>query len=117
VAGNLLIVESGKGITAYTMYASSTTIVWSWTYDPKAIAVGSAKIAVVTGMVASSHPTRSLIIPPKHPNLLVVSRGSNDNFNFPFGHINAARSNIKVFDLTSIPNGGYSYVMGGHTAG
>jgi Cytochrome domain of cellobiose dehydrogenase len=147
-AGNLLIVESGKGITAHTLandgsgciassktlikqnnlnhgiflngttlYASSMTTVWTWTYDSQMIAVGSTKTAVITGMFAGGHPTRSLIIPPTHPNLLVVSHGSNDNFDFPSGNINTGRSNIKVFDMTSVPSGGYNYVTEGHTAG
>lgn len=145
-AGNLLVVESGKGITAHTLasdgsgciassktlikqnnlnhgiylngtslYASSMTTVWKWTYDPKAIAVGSTKTVVVTGMYNGGHPTRSLIISPKHPNLLIVSHGSNDNFDFPSGNVNTARSNIKVFDMNSVPSGGYNYVTGGQT--
>jgi glucose/arabinose dehydrogenase len=145
-AGNLLIVESGKGITVHTLAsdgsgciassktlikqnnlnhgiylngtalnASSMTTVWKWTYDPKAIAVGSTKTVVVTGMYNSGHPTRSLIISPNYPNLLIVSHGSNDNFDFPSRNVNIARSNIKVFDMNSIPTGGYNYVTGGHT--
>lgn len=145
-AGNLLIVESGKGITAHTLasdgsgciassktlikqnnlnhgiylndttlYASSMTTVWKWTYDPKAVAVGSNKTVVVTGMYNGGHPTRSLIISPNNPSLLIISHGSNDNFDFPSGNINIARSNIKVFDMNSVPTGGYNYVTGGQT--
>ncbi|KAN0104437.1 hypothetical protein V8E51_010182 [Hyaloscypha variabilis] len=143
-AGNLLVVESGKGITAHTLdatgcivssktlikqnnlnhgiylngttlYASSMTTVWKWTYDPKAIAVGSTKTVVVAGMYNGGHPTRTLIISPNHPNLLAVSHGSNDNFDFPSGNFNVARANIKVFDMDAVPTGGYNYVTGGHT--
>jgi glucose/arabinose dehydrogenase len=143
-AGNLLVVESGKGITAHTLdatgcivssktlikqnnlnhgiylngttlYASSITTVWKWTYDPKAIAVGSTKTVVVAGMYNGGHPTRTLIISPNHPNLLAVSHGSNDNFDFPSGNVNVARANIKVFDMDAVPTGGYNYVTGGHT--
>jgi glucose/arabinose dehydrogenase len=143
-AGNLLVVESGKGITAHTLdatgcivssktlikqnnlnhgiylngttlYASSMTTVWKWTYDPKAIAVGSTKTVVVAGMYNGGHPTRTLIISPNHPNLLAVSHGSNDNFDFPSGNVNVARANIKVFDMDAVPTGGYNYVTGGHT--
>jgi len=143
-AGNLLVVESSKGITAHTLdatgcvvssktlikqnnlnhgiylngttlYASSMTTVWERTYDPKAIAVGSTKTVVVAGMYNGGHPTRTLIISPNHPNLLVVSHGSNDNFDFPSGNVNVARANIKVFDMDAVPTGGYNYVTGGHT--
>lgn len=143
-AGNLLVVESGKGITAHTLdafgcitsskilikqnnlnhgiylngttlYASSMSTVWKWSYDPKAISVGSTKTVVVTGMFNGGHPTRSLIISPNHPNLLIVSHGSNDNFDFPSGNVNVARSNIKVFDMNAVPTSGHNYVTGGHT--
>jgi glucose/arabinose dehydrogenase len=125
-AGNFLVVESGKGITAHildasgciassktlikqnnlnhgvyltgtTLYASSMSTVWKWTYDPQVLTVGAIKTVVVTGMYNGGHPTRSLVVSPSHPNLLVVSHGSNDNFDFPSGNINIARSNISRF--------------------
>jgi hypothetical protein len=86
------------------------TTVWKWMYGPQAIAVRSDRTVVVTGMFNGGHPTRSLIIQPSHTNLLVVSHGSNDNFDFIPGNINVARSNIKVFDMNTIPTCGYNYV-------
>jgi glucose/arabinose dehydrogenase len=143
-AGNFLVAESGKSITAHildasrciassktlikqnnlssgiyltgtTLYASSMSTVWKWTYDPQAIAVGVTKTVVVTGMYNGDHLTRSLIISLNHPNLLIVSHGSNDNFDFTSGNINIARSNIKVFDMNAVPTGGHDYVTGGNT--
>ncbi len=101
-----------------TLYASSMTTVWSWTYDPQTVAiVASSKTVVVKGMFAGGHPTRTLIFSPTNQNLLLVSHGSNDNFDYPSGDVNTARSAVKVFDINAVPTGGHSYVTGGHQAG
>ena len=102
----------GIFLNGTTLYSSSMTTLWSWTYDLKAIAGGSNKKVVVTEMCAQGNPTRSLIIPPNHFNLLVVAHGSNHNFDFASGNINAARSNIEVFDMTAVPSCGYNCVVG-----
>jgi hypothetical protein len=52
---------------------------------------------------SKGHVTRTLVIPPKHPDLLVVSHGSNDNFDYDAGNMATGRSCVKVFDTTSIP--------------
>ncbi len=147
-AGNLLVVESGKGITAHTvgsdgcitssktiipqrslshgialdangttLYASSMTSVWSWTYDSKSIAVNGTSKVVISGMSNSGHPSRTLVIPPHLPNLLLVSHGSGDNFDYPSGDMRTQRAVIKVFDLHTIPTGGYKFVTDGYQAG
>ncbi|KAK0118247.1 hypothetical protein ONS95_012548 [Cadophora gregata] len=146
--GNLLVVESGKGIIAHTLgtdgcitssktiipqrslshgialdrngttlYASSMTSVWSWTYDPRAMAVVGASKVVISGMSNSGHPSRTLIIPPHHPNLLIVSHGSGDNFDYPSGDMKTQRAVIKVFDMSAIPATGYKFVTDGYQAG
>ena len=71
----------------------------------------------MTGMYPGGHATRTLAIPPNHPNLLVISHGSNDNFDYASADINIGRSNVKVFDMTSTPTTGYNYVSGGRTSG
>ncbi|KAL2061658.1 hypothetical protein VTL71DRAFT_7035 [Oculimacula yallundae] len=147
-AGNILIVENGKGITAHTvgsdgcitssktiiaqtnlnhgialdpngttLYASSMTSVWKWTYDPVAVAVVGSSTVVVSGMFNGGHPTRTLAIPQNHPNLLVVSHGSLDNLDYPSEDINTQRAVVKVFDLSVVPATGYKYVTDGHQAG
>lgn len=147
-AGNLLVVESGKGITAHivgsdgcitssktiipqrslshgialdangtTLYASSMTSVWSWTYDPKAVAVVGGSKVIISGMSNSGHPSRTLVIPPHQPNLLLVSHGSGDNFDYPSGDMKTQRAVIKVFDMSAIPATGYKFVTDGYQAG
>ena len=68
-------------------------------------------------MYNGGHPTRTLIIPPSHPNLLVISHGSDANFDYDAGNINTERAVVKVFDMSSVPSGGYNFVTQGYQAG
>ena len=147
-AGNLLIVQSGKGISVHavsatgcvtsskmlitlnslnhgiqlspdgkTLYASSMTQVYSWPYTVASTSVGT-RSTIITGMFSGgSHLTRTLLIAPHKPNLLVVSHGSNDNIDNASVNPATARAIIKVFDLAAIPSGGYNYVSQGWNAG
>ncbi|KAF3009062.1 hypothetical protein E8E14_006884 [Neopestalotiopsis sp. 37M] len=99
------------------LYASSTTIVYSWTYNVSTGALGTTSTIVVKGMSNSGHATRTLTIPSQHPNLLVVSCGSNANIDAASISPSVARAIVKVFDLNSVPSGGYDYVTQGYNAG
>ncbi|KAI4959985.1 hypothetical protein J4E86_001604 [Alternaria arbusti] len=72
---------------------------------------------VLTGMDSRGHVTRTLAIPPTYPNLLLVSHGSNDNFDYGSADIATGRSCIKVFDMTTVPDDGYDYPTGGYHMG
>lgn len=147
-AGNMLVVQAGKGISYHvvgadgcitstkmlvsqtnlnhgialtpdgkTLYASSMTQAFAWPYDATAGTVGTRTV-VVTGMTnGGSHLTRTLAIPPHKPNLLVVSHGSNSNIDQTTNDPKTGRAIIKVFDLSTVPSGGYNYVSGGYNAG
>ena len=65
----------------------------------------------------TGHVTRTLTIPPKHPALLIVSHGSNDNFDYGSADMKTARSCIKVFDTTNTPAAGFDYVTEGYQMG
>jgi hypothetical protein len=147
-AGNLLVVQNGKGITAHTigsngclasetlvisqknlnhgmvlsadgktLYASSATQVYAWDYDAATKTVGNSSKIIIGGMDNRGHVTRSLAIPPKHPNLLIVSHGSNDNYDMDAGNMAVGRSCVKVFDTTKVPTNGYDYPSGGYQMG
>ena len=146
-SGRLLITESGKGITQHTLssngciassrtvisqtnlnhglavspdgkylYASSSTTVWRWLYDSAAGTATSSSV-VVNSMSNAGHTTRSLVIPKNRPNLLVVSVGSNGNLDMPTQNLGVQRAVNKVFDMSTIPSGGFSYNTGGWQAG
>lgn len=90
------------------------TVVWSWAYDPVAIAVVGPAKTIIKGMLNSGHPTRSLLMSPTHPNTLLVSHGASSNIDYPSGDITTGRAMIRVFDLNNIPSGGYNYSTGGY---
>ncbi|PSN68664.1 cellobiose dehydrogenase-like protein [Corynespora cassiicola Philippines] len=100
-----------------TLYASSATSVYAWDYDAATMTVGETSRVIVSGMDSRGHVTRTLAIPAKHPNLLIVSHGSNDNFDHESGDIKAGRSCVKVFDTSKTPTEGYSYASGGWNLG
>ncbi|KAF2790248.1 iron reductase domain protein [Melanomma pulvis-pyrius CBS 109.77] len=100
-----------------TLYASSATTVFAWDYDSASQTVGATSRSIVTGMDSRGHVTRTITFPPKYPNLLIVSHGSNDNFDYESGDIKTARSCVKVFDVSKTPTNGYSYVTGGYQLG
>ncbi|GJC90695.1 cellobiose dehydrogenase [Colletotrichum liriopes] len=145
--GNLLVVQSGKGVTVHTfgpngcisstktlisnpslnhgigftpdgktLYVSSMTTAWSYTYDPKAQTV-SGQTVVVKNMQQGGHPTRALLIPPATPHLLVIQQGSYNNFDYESLNKAVARAVVKVFDMRSVPSGGYAYASQGWLLG
>ena len=100
-----------------TLYASSSTTVWKWTYDPVAATISGGSSVVVSGMYNGGHVTRTLSIPKNNPDLLVVSHGSNGNLDMPTQSMAAARAAVKVFNVSTVPSGGYNYISGGWNAG
>ncbi|KAJ9144100.1 Six-bladed beta-propeller, TolB-like protein [Pleurostoma richardsiae] len=91
-----------------TLYASSETTVWQWTYDPVAQSLTNQK-TVVKSISTGVHSTRTTYVVPQNPNLLVVSVGSNNNWDYAAGSPSAGRACVKVFDMSKLPDGGYTY--------
>ena len=149
-AGNLLVVQNGKGITAYTpsadgclgtgktvvtqaglnhgialspdgktLYASSMTTVFQWTYDAATMATSGAAKTIISGMYSGgSHVSRTLAIAKSKPNLLVVNHGSNANFDTATAQSTTGRAIVKVFDLTKLPaTGAFNYAKDGSVVG
>ena len=104
--------EDGK-----TLFASSATSVFAWSYDSENMVASETSRTVISGMGSRGHVTRTLAIPPKHPNLLIVSHGSDDNFDYGSADIKTARSCVKVFDMTTPPDDGFNYVREGYQMG
>ncbi|KAI1418775.1 soluble quino protein glucose dehydrogenase [Xylaria sp. FL1777] len=100
-----------------SLYASSPSCVFSWQYDPKTGNVGQGPVLLVSGMATSGHTTRTLVIPPHRPDLLVVSHGSSSNIDQDTDDPKIARAVVKVFNMSSIPMGGYDFVSQGWNAG
>ncbi|KAI0191637.1 soluble quino protein glucose dehydrogenase [Astrocystis sublimbata] len=101
----------------HTLYASSATSVFRWGYDSHTGDINPTPVVVISGMATSGHSTRTLIIPPNHQDLLVVSHGSNANLDLDTSNPKVARAIVKVFNMTEMPSGGYDYVSQGWNAG
>lgn len=108
----IVLSQDGK-----TLYASSATSVFAWSYDATTMTVSENATTIITGMNSNGHVTRTLTIPPKHPKLLLVSHGSNDNFDYGSADIKTGRSCVKVFDTTVVPSIGYDYASEGYQMG
>jgi glucose/arabinose dehydrogenase len=141
--GNLIVVEQGKGVSVHTIgpdgciastkslianYAlnhgialtpdgahlivSSMASAWRYDYDAEAQSVSGEQV-VVKGMEPGGHTTRTAVIPPDTPDLLILSVGSKGNLDGPSIDKSVGRALLKVFNLTSVPEGGYDYTTSG----
>jgi glucose/arabinose dehydrogenase len=100
-----------------TLLASSATSVFTWSYDSATMNVSETSRTVISGMDNKGHVTRTLVFPPRYPNLLIVSHGSNDNFDYGSADMRTGRSCVKVFDVTKLPTNGYDYATEGYQMG
>ncbi|KAI0200784.1 soluble quino protein glucose dehydrogenase [Astrocystis sublimbata] len=91
-----------------TLYVSAVARVWSYTYDAAARSATNQKV-IVTGMSTSGHSTRTVAISPKNPNIILVSTGSNANWDYSSGNPSTGRACVKTFDVTKAPENGYDY--------
>lgn len=91
-----------------TLYASSQTAAYSWTYDPATQALSNQK-TIISGISQGVHFTRTILVSPKNPDLVIVSVGSNNNWDYATSSPGAGRSIVKVFDATAAPASGYNF--------
>jgi len=61
----------------------------------------------------SDHTTRTILYPRTVTGQLVVSRGSGGNLDLTAADVSSGVSQIKSFDLTAVPAGGYNYARDG----
>ncbi|EPE03725.1 glucose sorbosone dehydrogenase [Ophiostoma piceae UAMH 11346] len=84
------------------LYASSVNDVYSWPYDSSTGSVNaSAQQTLVTGMQGEDHVTRTLLMSRDLPGNLLVSHGSNSNYDLETTDVSTGRSQIRAFDVTS----------------
>ncbi|KAB5566468.1 hypothetical protein GE09DRAFT_1106924 [Coniochaeta sp. 2T2.1] len=84
-----------------TLYASSSSDVYSWPYTPETSNLGT-KQTLITNMSNSDHTTRTLLLSRKSPGLLLVSRGSSENLDEDASSISSGHSQIRVFNISSL---------------
>lgn len=141
--GNMLVSEARKGISVHTfgedgciasselliqdialnhgldltpdgttLYASSVSSVWSWAYDPATRTVSDQR-TVINGMSTGIHPTRTVLVVPQQPELVLIQVGSNSNLDMQSAQPGTGRAIVKVFDMSAAPANGYNYNTGG----
>ncbi|KAK3934180.1 soluble quino protein glucose/sorbosone dehydrogenase [Diplogelasinospora grovesii] len=99
-----------------TLYASSETTAYSWSYDAATMKVSNQK-TVVKGMATGVHSTRNLLVVPSQPNMVLLQVGSNANFDMAAVDKNTGRAIIKIFDMSKAPASGYNYNTDGEVFG
>lgn len=67
-------------------------------------------------MSNSDHTTRTLLLSRKSPDQLLVSRGSSENIDDDAASITSGHSQIRVFNISSVPSP-YNYASDGHILG
>lgn len=99
-----------------TLYASSETTVYSWSYDAVTRKTSNQK-TVVKGMSTGVHSSRTLMVVSRQPNLLLVQVGSNANFDMAAANKATGRAIIKIFDISKAPAAGFNYNSEGEVFG
>ncbi|KAK3903924.1 soluble quino protein glucose/sorbosone dehydrogenase, partial [Staphylotrichum tortipilum] len=94
-----------------TLYVSSASTVFSYTYDPDTISATNPT-RLITNMSHPSgggHVTRTLLLSKKHPSHLLVSRGSASNLDLPSLTESSGVSQIRVFNISSEASSSFPY--------
>ena len=77
------------------------------------MSVGGSNKTLVTNMNTNDHTTRTLLLPQKADDLLLVSRGSTENIDPEAEKLSSGHSQIKAFNITNATDSGYDYDVDG----
>jgi glucose/arabinose dehydrogenase len=101
------------------IFASSIASVFAWPYDAAAGTVGT-KLTVITGMKIPGpyHLTRTLrIAKVSAPGQLLVQRGSDGNIDTAATATSSGKSQVRIFNISSILTTPVDYSAGGEVLG
>ncbi|KAF2739844.1 soluble quino protein glucose dehydrogenase [Polyplosphaeria fusca] len=100
-----------------TLYASSEPSVFAWDYDAAQGRNTSGPREVVSGMKNDDpndgHVTRTLLVTRNVEGLLLVTKGSEHNYDARARNISTGSSTIKAFNMTNVTDSGYNYPQDG----
>ncbi len=85
-----------------TLYASSAESVFAWAYDAQAGTVSGSSQVMVNGMSNNDLTTRTLVMSQKQDGMLLVSRGSDGDYDLRALDITTGLSQLKAFDLSNV---------------
>jgi glucose/arabinose dehydrogenase len=92
------IAQSSDGTV---LYASSMDYAWSWTYDSAAQSATDQR-TLVGAMSGSGHVTRTLLVPRKVKDTLIISRGSSSNVDAAAADVRSGHSQIRAFNISNL---------------
>jgi glucose/arabinose dehydrogenase len=95
-----------------TLFVSSLTTVWSWSYDGTTGTVSNKKVVIQNMRNGGFHLSRTLLVPKASPDTLLVQRGSDGNIDTPAAEIGTARSQIRAFSIAAIQSAAVDYTKG-----
>ncbi|KAF9763084.1 hypothetical protein IL306_003251 [Fusarium sp. DS 682] len=85
-----------------TLYASTSDEVFAWPYDPSKITLRNSSVqTLVSNMTNGGHTSRTLLISQKYPDMLLVSRGSDGNYDAGAEDRDSGRSQLRAFNISS----------------
>jgi|TARA_R110002003_G_scaffold28_17_gene1671 glucose/arabinose dehydrogenase len=97
-----------------TLYGSSHSNVYAWSYDAQKGRVTGDSRHMVEGMGDDEgHTTRTLLLSAKVPSLLLVSRGSVGNIDPQTVDITTGVSTIKAFNISNVTDSAYQHARDG----
>ena len=86
---------------------------YAYSYDATARSVNTNRTVLVSGMQGTDHTTRTILVPKHVENHIVVGRGSLSNIDDMALNEMTGISQVKAFDLSQIPSGGFDYSTSG----
>ncbi|KAK1981953.1 hypothetical protein LZ30DRAFT_749672 [Colletotrichum cereale] len=104
VSGERTIIESLEHYHPMikTLYASTVDRVYAWSYDAISGTVGGSNRTIIANISNTGHTTRTLLLPKKDPNILLVSRGSAANIDEDAARESTGHSQLRAFDIGSL---------------
>ncbi|KDQ17343.1 hypothetical protein BOTBODRAFT_53460 [Botryobasidium botryosum FD-172 SS1] len=101
------------------LYASSSDVLWMWSYNPTTASVSGQPTALVRNMSTADHDTRTLLLQPPSDSssgYIIINRGSASNLDADASTLPSGHSQIRRFPLPTTqlpaPVGGYDWSAG-----
>ena len=91
------------------LFASTPEAAYSWSYDAAQSAVSESNQTLVTNMNTDDHTTRTLLLPNKAEDMLVISRGSTSNVDAEAEMLSSGHSQVKAFNVQNVSETGYDF--------
>ncbi|RYP10055.1 hypothetical protein DL764_000913 [Monosporascus ibericus] len=100
-----------------TLFFSTAEEVLASSYDAGSAALTGAQHIVVNNMSNGDHITRTLLMSQESPGTLLVSQGSGENVDALARDVSSGISQIRAFNVSSLPGSPYSYASDGTLIG